>query len=627
MKKILVIVKVYYFNCFLINSYLSTWPTEWHYCIVPANDHESNKNHFSIRNVTMANADIVSEDDLYDYISQRKTEFELFFAVSDDSLIAIPKLNDVEQLISSENTIGTFHLSCGEINSDEVFNPQKYVTPDNFLAGAILRQEFLLDYIDDVTQSNNRWLGHAVALKAYKKGHKLMAFRDGSNILPCLSQISGVHVRKNRSLIYPVLLAYDSEINELGLGNEFVLQRISDLVACVDIDEYEKGMIDEHLSNLTRWAISFSQLSRVKFASDKINLDGKKVVIFKVECIGDVVTTTPFFDAVLNSNAKEIVLVTTEDMRSIFARDSRYSKIIYLPVNRKKGRFSKELYNYLEADIRTLKDELSEFEVALFPRYCVDTNLYRFVSVMLGIKERLGLSIDPVALDFNILYDRMMTNNYNPPYELHESERMLWFANQLGLNTENINRLNIGIAANNSSSNYLVVGLGAAGQDRRWPKENYASFINMLSREYSNIEVKLLGGEDVVDDANYISKHTNAINSVGKISLMDSALIVSGAKMYIGHDSGLMHISAAVGVPILEISKHPMTGYLWHANSSKRFGPWGVKYTCVQPVIGLESCVRWCKETQAHCICAITPEEVYKHFVSLLNELCCEDVP
>ncbi|MBL0595143.1 glycosyltransferase family 9 protein [Aeromonas veronii] len=620
MKKLLAVVKVYYFNSFLTNAYLSTWPSDWHYCIVPANDHELNKNHFLIRDITMANADIVSEDDLYDYISRRKTEFELFLAVSDDSLMAVPKLNDIEQLMSLGNAIATFHFSCGEIKSDEVFSPKKYVTPDNFLAGVILKQDFLFDYIDDVMRSNNRWLGHAVALKAYQKRHKLIAFRDGDNILPCLSQISGVHVKHNRSLIYPILLAYQSEINELGLGNERVLQRISDLVDFVDIDEYEKGIIDEHLSNLTRWAISFSQFSHAKFKNDKINLDGKKVVIFKVECIGDVVTTTPFFDAVLNSNAKEIVLVTTEAMRSIFECDSRYSKIIYLPINRKKARFSKELYNYLEADIRSLKEELSEFEVALFPRYCVDTNLYRFVSVMLGIKERLGLSIDPVALEFNILYDRMMTKNYNPPYELHESERMLWFANQLGLDTENINRLNIGIAANNSSSNYLVVGLGAASQDRRWPKENYVSFINLLSREYSNIEVKLLGGEDVVDDADYISNHTNAINSVGKISLMDSALIVCGSKMYIGHDSGLMHISAAVGVPILEISKHPMTGYLWHANSSKRFGPWGVKYTCVQPVIGLENCVRSCKETQAHCICEITPEQVYKHFVSLFND-------
>jgi ADP-heptose:LPS heptosyltransferase len=43
----------------------------------------------------------------------------------------------------------------------------------------------------------------------------------------------------------------------------------------------------------------------------------------------------------------------------------------------------------------------------------------------------------------------------------------------------------------------------------------------------------------------------NAVDLVGKLSLAEVAAVLARADLYVGNDSGLMHIAAATGVPTL----------------------------------------------------------------------------
>jgi heptosyltransferase-2 len=71
-----------------------------------------------------------------------------------------------------------------------------------------------------------------------------------------------------------------------------------------------------------------------------------------------------------------------------------------------------------------------------------------------------------------------------------------------------------------------------------------------------------------------------------------------------------MHVGAAAGVPVIEISCHPKDGSPSHPNSPVRFRPWGVPYLVVQPAVALTPCSDGCEAPTAHCITGVTLEQV-----------------
>ena len=76
--------------------------------------------------------------------------------------------------------------------------------------------------------------------------------------------------------------------------------------------------------------------------------------------------------------------------------------------------------------------------------------------------------------------------------------------------------------------------------------------------------------------------------------------------------AGPMHLAAAVGTPVVEISCHPLHGSVVHHNSPKRFGPFGVPHIVLQPEKPLPPCSDGCTATQAHCILNVSVMHVRK---------------
>ena len=64
-----------------------------------------------------------------------------------------------------------------------------------------------------------------------------------------------------------------------------------------------------------------------------------------------------------------------------------------------------------------------------------------------------------------------------------------------------------------------------------------------------------IGSEDEYSRCSRISQHSvgSVLNLCGLIEPRISAIIIRKAKMFIGHDSGPMHLAAAVGTPVIAI--------------------------------------------------------------------------
>ena len=100
------------------------------------------------------------------------------------------------------------------------------------------------------------------------------------------------------------------------------------------------------------------------------------------------------------------------------------------------------------------------------------------------------------------------------------------------------------------------------------------------------------------------------IDLTGTTTLRQTISLLKRCKLYIGNDSGLMHLAAAMKVPIVEISCWPKNGDKFHHNSPYRFGPWKTRAVVVNPEKAIEPCLGGCTKFEPHCILQVEVEDV-----------------
>lgn len=114
---------------------------------------------------------------------------------------------------------------------------------------------------------------------------------------------------------------------------------------------------------------------------------------------------------------------------------------------------------------------------------------------------------------------------------------------------------------------FAVFFVGSSWESKRWFSAQTARCAEEIQQRYG-LEIVLLGGREDIRFADEIGNHggLRVMNWVGQTSLRESIGVLSRAKVAIGPDTGLMHLAAAVGTPVIS---------LWGPTSPQRTGPYG----------------------------------------------------
>ena len=100
------------------------------------------------------------------------------------------------------------------------------------------------------------------------------------------------------------------------------------------------------------------------------------------------------------------------------------------------------------------------------------------------------------------------------------------------------------------------------------------------------------------------------------LGLRESEALMARTSLYIGNDTGMMHMAAALQRPIAELSCDlPVAPEMEFLRQPVRFAPWQVPYVLLHPAQGLEPCASQgaplgCIAQEAHCITQIPPADV-----------------
>ena len=109
--------------------------------------------------------------------------------------------------------------------------------------------------------------------------------------------------------------------------------------------------------------------------------------------------------------------------------------------------------------------------------------------------------------------------------------------------------------ANDGRTLRVAIGAGASyGSAKCWLPERFAEVANRLMTE-SDAEIVLFGtaGESAVSDAIVAGMKRKPIDLTGKTAIAELPALLSRCQLFIGNDSGAMHVASAVGLPVVAI--------------------------------------------------------------------------
>jgi heptosyltransferase-2 len=307
-----------------------------------------------------------------------------------------------------------------------------------------------------------------------------------------------------------------------------------------------------------------------------------RLLVVKLADIGDLLTVTPTLRALreLHPNAT-IDLLATPHSAEVVGGLSSVDRLVL---------FQKRLFDSARALARprSLAEALRLGARLRAGRYdavliCHHLNTrygglkYAALALATGAPRRLGLDSGLGRAWF--LTERAADSGFGA---VHETDYWLRVAELLDLGRpipigRYLPEVSIGAEAEASSADLLPdgpglsiavhAGSGSFSVARRWPVERFAEVANALARRHG-ARIILVGGPDEVELTRRLAGLIEAAATMvaGRTTLPELAAVLRRCGLFVGNDSGLMHLAAAVRTPVVAV---------FGPTNERAWGPYG----------------------------------------------------
>lgn len=150
---------------------------------------------------------------------------------------------------------------------------------------------------------------------------------------------------------------------------------------------------------------------------------------------------------------------------------------------------------------------------------------------------------------------------------------------------------------------WLGVGPGSKMPAKHWPAERYAEVVRHLIAEFDVWPVVFGGPEDRAEGEQLLAGWGRGFNAAGSLGVRAAAAALSRCALYVGNDTGTMHLAAAMGVNCVGIfSSRDVPG---------RWNPYGPGHVVLRSEIECAGCgLVECVELKNECLNRISAAEV-----------------
>ncbi|MCH8181072.1 MAG: glycosyltransferase family 9 protein [Proteobacteria bacterium] len=112
----------------------------------------------------------------------------------------------------------------------------------------------------------------------------------------------------------------------------------------------------------------------------------------------------------------------------------------------------------------------------------------------------------------------------------------------------------------------LVINMGGKVAEKDWGEARWMALLNGLGREHPELGLLVVGAQEDSERARRVTQNWPGpvVDACGRLSPRESAAAMRGAQLFIGHDSGPMHLAATVGVPCIGLFGGYNRPVVWH---------------------------------------------------------------
>jgi len=340
----------------------------------------------------------------------------------------------------------------------------------------------------------------------------------------------------------------------------------------------------------------------------------QKILLVQTAFIGDAVLTTPLIKAVKKKfpDSKLSVLLIPET-EGLLKNNPYVDEVIVYD----KRRQDKSLHSFFQL-VNKIRHE--RFDLALVPHRSYRSSFLVFLS---KIPERIGFDKNQASF---FLTKKVIYQN-----SLHEIDRNLSLIESNGLPIEeklpelfpdknNFAKAESFLSENKISTNDKIVAIapGSTWATKRWLPEGFARVADGLIQN-EKVKVIFIGGKGEEKLGYEISglMQSEPVIAFGKLSLLESAALLSKCKLLLANDTALVHMAVAMKIPVVEIygSTVPAFG----------FYPYGDGHRIIEKNLPCRPCGihghQKCPLGHFRCMKEISAEEVYEAVVKKLKEI------
>lgn len=322
----------------------------------------------------------------------------------------------------------------------------------------------------------------------------------------------------------------------------------------------------------------FGIIFRNREAALPLNINQiKKVLILRYDVIGDMIVTLPVIDFLHKHlpDAK-IDLMVSDKNYDILKYDDRVNQLWV--TNRK-------LLNMLSTAHKIQKNNYD----LIFSLVLNKTTKGGLLANLAGVRKTVKVTLG--HLERKKMYMKLF-NVLVPPMGLRENNTMAElqvqmcchvigkeynpdYVNMSLINNNTHRQYAESYLKNNSITNPIILNISSGKDYLKWDLQNFEELLELISSANSDEKIVLISAPFDSNNAEYLEKRFNPKVSYFRTkSIMDAAAIIERAKIVITPDTSIVHLTAAIGKPLLAF-------YLYDSKYYKEWMPFGTKYMAV----------------------------------------------
>ncbi|MBV9231613.1 MAG: glycosyltransferase family 9 protein [Chloroflexi bacterium] len=350
----------------------------------------------------------------------------------------------------------------------------------------------------------------------------------------------------------------------------------------------------------------------------------RKVLLVRLDNLGDVLLTTPAFHAVRTAlPAASLTMLASPVGAQVGTLDPDIDDVIVYhapwmdPWHKLPQDSARE-----QAMIAQLKERRFDGAI-IFTSFRQSPLPAAYLCYLADIPLRVAASIDgPGSL--------LTTRHKHPERMMHEVERGLDLVGALGMSTderdlvlkvpdEAVAAVSTRLAAQQIAERPLVVvHPGCSMPARTYPWEMYAEVINLLVEQLGAFVV-VTGADDERDLVARVLGNVreeycySTLALAGTLAFPELCTLIKSADLTITNNTGPMHISAAVKTPVIAL--FALT------NPPEQWGPWHVPHRQMYHDVPCRICYSRICPYQHECLRLVSPQMVVTSAAELLKEV------